>query len=94
MTKTGHPAPWRRRHLGAAGLALAGLLGAVSVTAATAQASQSAHPAATTGAIATRTIHLIVQFGVVSPGHDRPHFAVGLRLRPVRLLLLERRGVR
>jgi hypothetical protein len=40
MNKTSHPAPWRRRHLAAIGLALAGLLGAVSVTAATAQASQ------------------------------------------------------
>jgi hypothetical protein len=58
MNKTSHPASWRRRHL-AACLVLAGLLGAVSVTAATAQASQPARPPATTGAIATRTIHLV-----------------------------------
>jgi hypothetical protein len=58
MNKTRHPAPWRRRRLGAAGLALAGLLGAVSATAATAQASQSAHPAAT-GAMTPQTIHLV-----------------------------------
>ena len=59
MNKTRHPAPWRRRRLGAAGLALAGLLGAVSATAATAQASQSAHPAAATGAMTPQTIHLV-----------------------------------
>ena len=58
MKKTRHPAPRRRRHLGAAWLAFAGLLFAVSVTAATAQASQAAHPAATTGAT-TQTIHLV-----------------------------------
>jgi hypothetical protein len=59
MTKTRHPAPWRRRLLAAAGLALAGLLGAVSATAATAQASQSAHPVATTGARSPQSIHLV-----------------------------------
>jgi hypothetical protein len=59
MSKTRHPAPWRRRLLGAAGLALAGLLGAVSATAATAQASQSAHPAATAGARSPQSIHLV-----------------------------------
>jgi hypothetical protein len=59
MNKTSHPALRRRRYLGAAGLALASLLGAVSATAATAQASQYAHPAATTGAMATQTIHLV-----------------------------------
>ncbi len=58
MTNTSHPA-LRRRRLGAAWLAFAGLLGAVSATAATAQASQAARPAATTGAIATQTIHLV-----------------------------------
>jgi hypothetical protein len=58
MKKTRHPAPRRRRHLGAAWLAFAGLLFAVSLTAATAQASQAAHPAATTGAT-TQTIHLV-----------------------------------
>jgi hypothetical protein len=56
MHKTSHPAPWRRRLLTAAGLALAGLLGAPAAS--TAQASQSAHPAATAGAMTTRTIHL------------------------------------
>jgi hypothetical protein len=55
MNKTSHAAPWRRR-LAAAGLAPAGLLGAVS---ATAQASQPAHPAAATGAMTPRTIHLV-----------------------------------
>lgn len=59
MNKTSHPAPWRRRRLAAAGLALAGLFGAVSATGATAQASQSAHPAATTGAMTPQTIHLV-----------------------------------
>jgi hypothetical protein len=70
MNKTGHPAPWRRRHLGTAGLALAGLLGAVSVTAASAQASQPAHPAATTGAITARTIHLVA--------HEKQHVFLDL----------------
>jgi hypothetical protein len=51
MNKTGH--------IGAAGLALAGLLVAVSATAATAQASQSTHPAAATGAMTAHTIHLV-----------------------------------
>ena len=59
MNKTRHPAPWRRRLLGAAGLALAGLVGAMSATAATAQASPSAHLAATTRAMTPRTIHLV-----------------------------------
>jgi len=59
MNKTSHPAAWRRRHLAAAGLALAGLLGAVSATAATAATSRPAHPAATTGAMSPRTIHLV-----------------------------------
>ena len=54
MSKTSNPAPWRRR-LAAAALALAGVLGAVSVIAATAQASPSVHPAATIG----HTIHLV-----------------------------------
>jgi hypothetical protein len=58
MNKSCHPAPWRRRLLGAAALALAGLVGAASATAATAQASQSAHPAAA-GAMAAQTIHLV-----------------------------------
>jgi len=59
MNKTSHPAAPRRRHLGAAGLALAGLLVAVSATAAAAQASQPAHPAAATGAMTAHTIHLV-----------------------------------
>ena len=58
MNNTSHPPPWRRR-LAAAGLALAGLFGAVSAIAATAQASQSAHPAATTDAMTPHTIHLV-----------------------------------
>jgi hypothetical protein len=57
MNNTSHPAPWRRR-LTAAGLALAGLFGAMSALAATAQASQSAHPAAA-GAMTPHTIHLV-----------------------------------
>jgi hypothetical protein len=57
MNNTSHPAP--RRRLAAAGLALAGLLGAASATAAAAQASPSAHPAATTGAMTLQTIHLV-----------------------------------
>jgi hypothetical protein len=49
MTNTSPPAPSRhRRRLAAAGLALAGLLGAVFLAAAAAQAS----PAAATGATA------------------------------------------
>jgi hypothetical protein len=56
MNNTSHPAPSRRR-LAAAGLALAGLLGAL-FTAAAAQASQPAHPATTT-ATAGQTIHLV-----------------------------------
>ena len=56
MNNTSHPAPSRRR-LAAAGLALAGLLGALFLAAAAAQASQAAHPAAT-GAT-TQTIHLV-----------------------------------
>src|SRR5690349_4346677 len=58
MTNTSHPAPSRRRRrrrLAAAGLALAGLLGALFTAAAAAQASQPTHPAATTG----QTIHLV-----------------------------------
>jgi hypothetical protein len=58
MNTTSHPPPWRRR-LAAAGLALAGLIGAVSAIAATAQASPTAHPAASTGAITPHTIHLV-----------------------------------
>lgn len=58
MNKTSHLAP-RRRHLGAAALALAGLFGAVTASAAAAQASQTAHPAATTGAMTSHTIHLV-----------------------------------
>ena len=57
MNKTSHPAPWRR--LATAGLALVGLLGAVTAYGATAQASQTAHPAATTGAMTAHTIHLV-----------------------------------
>jgi hypothetical protein len=57
MNKTSHPAPSRRR-LAAAGLALVGLLSALFLAAATAQASQAAHPAAATGAT-TQTIHLV-----------------------------------
>jgi hypothetical protein len=57
MTNTSHPAPSRRR-LAAAGLALAGLLGTVFLAAA-AQASQPAHPAATTSATAGQTIQLV-----------------------------------
>jgi ferric-dicitrate binding protein FerR (iron transport regulator) len=40
-----------RRRLAGLGLALAGLLGALFLAAATAQASQPAHPATTTGAM-------------------------------------------
>ena len=58
MNNTSHPPPWRRR-LAAAGLALAGLFGAVSAIAATAQASPTAYPAATAGATAPHTIHLV-----------------------------------
>ena len=59
MTNTSHPAPSRhRRRLALAGLALAGLLGALFTAAAAAQASPAAHPAATTGAT-TQTIHLV-----------------------------------
>ena len=58
VNNTSHPPPWRRR-LAAAGLALAGLFGAVSAIAATAQASPTAHPAATTGAMTRHTIHLV-----------------------------------
>jgi hypothetical protein len=61
VNNTSHPPPRRRRRLAAAGLALAGLLGAAAATAAaaTAQASPSAHPAATTGAMTPQTIHLV-----------------------------------
>jgi len=58
VNNTSHPPP-RRRRLAAAGLALAGLTGAVSAIAATAQASPTAHPAATTGAMTRHTIHLV-----------------------------------
>jgi hypothetical protein len=58
MNNTRHPAP-RRRRLAAVGLALAGLFGAVSATAATAAANQPAHSARTTGAMTRQTIHLI-----------------------------------
>jgi hypothetical protein len=58
VNKTSHPPPWRRR-LAAAGLAFAGLLGAVTAYAATAQASPTAHPAAATGATTGHTIHLV-----------------------------------
>jgi hypothetical protein len=58
MTNTSHPAPSRRR-LAAAGLALVGLLGALFLAAATAQASQATHPAAATGATTGQTIHLV-----------------------------------
>jgi hypothetical protein len=58
VNNTSHPPPWRRR-LAAAGLALAGLFGAVSAIAATAQASPTAYPAATAGATAPHTIHLV-----------------------------------
>jgi hypothetical protein len=58
MTNTSHPAPPRhRRRLAVAGLALAGLLGALFTAAAAAQASQPARPAAT--ATAGQTIHLV-----------------------------------
>ena len=57
MNKTSHPPLWCRR-LAAAGLAFAGLLGAVTAIAATAQASPTAHPAAT-GATTGHTIHLV-----------------------------------
>src|SRR5690348_753673 len=57
MTNTSHPASRRRRRLAAAGLALAGLLSALFLAAAAAQASQPAHPAAT--ATAGQTIHLV-----------------------------------
>jgi len=63
MSKTSHPAPWRRR-LTAAGLALAGLLAAMSAIATTAQASQFAHPAAAAGAT-THTIQLVA--------HEKQH---------------------
>src|SRR5690242_19577770 len=60
MTNTSPPAPSRHsRRLTAAGLALAGLLGTVFLAATAAQASPAARPAATTGAIATQTIHLV-----------------------------------
>jgi hypothetical protein len=59
MTNTSHPAPSRRRRLAAAGLALAGLLGALFTAAAAAQASQPAHLAATASATAGQTIHLV-----------------------------------
>jgi len=58
MTNTSHPAP-RRRRLAAAGLALAGLLSALFLAAAAAQASQPAHPAATRDATTGQTIHLV-----------------------------------
>jgi hypothetical protein len=58
MINTSHPALSRRR-LAAAGLALAGLLGAVFLAAATAQASPAARPAAATGATTGQTIHLV-----------------------------------
>jgi hypothetical protein len=58
VNETSHPAPWRRR-LAAAALALAGLLCAVTIIAATAQASPTAHPAATTRAMTARTLHLV-----------------------------------
>jgi uncharacterized protein (DUF1501 family) len=58
MNNTSHPAPWRLRFT-AAGLALAGLFGAMPALAATAQASQSAHPAAAVGAMTPQTIHLV-----------------------------------
>jgi hypothetical protein len=64
MNKTSHPAP-SRRHLVAAGLAIAGLLGAVSATAAAAQASQSGHPARATAAMTPQTIRLVA--------HEKQH---------------------
>jgi hypothetical protein len=64
MNNTSHPPPWRRR-FAAAGLALAGLLAAVSAIAATAQASPTAHPAATTAALTGHTIHLVA--------HEKQH---------------------
>lgn len=64
MSKTSHPAPWRRRVI-AAGLAFAGLLAAVSAIATAAQASQSAHPAAAAGATTPHTIHLVA--------HEKQH---------------------
>jgi hypothetical protein len=63
MNKTSHPAPWRRR-LTAAGLAFAGLFGGVSAIATAAQASQSAHPAASV-AVIPHTIHLVA--------HEKQH---------------------
>jgi hypothetical protein len=59
MNNTSHPAPWRRRRLAAAGLALAGLLGTVFLGVAGAEASPAAHPAAATGATAGQTIRLV-----------------------------------
>jgi hypothetical protein len=56
VNNTSHQPPWRRR-LAAAGLALAGLVGAASAIATTAQASPTAHPAATAGA--PQIIHLV-----------------------------------
>lgn len=64
MNKTRHLAPWRRR-FAAAGLALAGLFGAVSATAAAAQASQSVHPAAAAGAMTPQTLRLVA--------HEKQH---------------------
>ena len=60
MTNTSHAAPSRRR-LAAAGLALAGLFSALIMATATAQASQPAHPAATTSVPVT--IHSTVIIG-------------------------------
>jgi len=59
MTNASPPALRRYRRLAAAGLALAGLLGAVLLAAAAAQASQAAHPAAAPGATALQVIHLV-----------------------------------
>ena len=57
---TSLPGPlMRRRCLAAAGLALAGLLSALFLAAAAAQASQPAHPAATRDATTGQTIHLV-----------------------------------
>src|SRR5215467_13128911 len=60
MNNTSHPAPSRhRRRLTAAGLALAGLLGALFTAAAATPPSQPAHPAAT--ATVGQTIHLVAR---------------------------------
>jgi hypothetical protein len=59
MNNTSHPAPWRRRRLAAAGLALAGLLGTVFLGVAGAEASPAAHPTTATGATAGQTIRLV-----------------------------------